>query len=147
MKSNGFTIIEMLVVLGILTVIGVAVSDFARNVLLLNASGQNSLVAQLEGRKVLKTMVRELRTTFPSAFGSYPIESVSTSSIVFFANINGDGQTERIKYFLDTPTKTIKKGVTTLSGSPAVYNTANEVVSTLITDIVNGTSTSLFEYF
>lgn len=143
---GGFTIVEMIVVLGVLSIVGIVVSDFARNVLLLNSSGQNSLVAQLEGRRVLKTMVAELRTAFPSAFGSYPLESVADDSVVFFANISGNSDTERIRYFYDAPSKSIKKGVTSPSGNPPVYNVGNEVVTTLITDIANG-PTPLFEYF
>ena len=146
-KQKGFALVELLVAMFILVSIGAVSAWFARNVIVYNASSHDSLVAQLEGRRVIKTMVPELRTTFPSAFGSYPIESVSGDSIVFYADISGGSDTERVRYFLDTPTRTLRKGVTALSGNPPVYDTQNETLFTLITEVANDPSTPVFEYF
>jgi len=104
------------------------------------------MTAMLESRKILSTMVTELRSTVPSALGSYPIESVATSSIVFFADVNADDVSDRIRYFVDPITRTVKRGVILATGEPPAY-TAGETFSTLVNDVANDTSTPLFDYY
>jgi prepilin-type N-terminal cleavage/methylation domain-containing protein len=144
---KGYTLTELLVSITIITIIAIAGSALAKNVISYNSSAQASLDAQLEGKRVLKIMVAELRTVAPSVLGSYPLETVATSSITFYADINGNGQTDRVRYFIDPTTRVLKKGVTAPSGSPLTYNLGNEQTTTLITDIANGTTTDMFEYY
>ena len=147
MNKTGFTLVEILVTLFIVTFIGIATSQFARNVIIYNTAGQDSLNAQLEGRKVLKVMVAELRSASVSALGSYPIDTSGTSTLIFFSDLNGDGLSERIRYYTDPVNRTLKKGVVIPSGNPVTYNLGGETVSTLVTSIANGTSTDMFNYY
>ncbi|MDB5266726.1 MAG: hypothetical protein JWN89_541 [Parcubacteria group bacterium] len=145
--TKGFTLAELIISIGIMIVIGFAVSQFIRNIFILNSGVYNSLTAQLEGRKILKIMVAELRTIAPSALGSYPLDTVATSTLIFYADINGNGSMDRIRYFLDQGSRTLKKGVVSPSGNPSSYNLNSETVTTLVTEIVNGTSTPMFDYY
>lgn len=147
MKKNGFSLVEFLLAIAIATVVGFVITMFAKNIISLNSSAQSSMTAMLEGRKILSVMVAELRSTIPSALGSYPIESVSTSTMVFFADVDSDDVADRIRFFLDQNTRSVKRGVTIASGNPPAYNPGQETISTLITDISNATSTPLFEYY
>lgn len=146
MKNYGFSVIEFLIAVVIATIVGFAVTTFAKNIISLGSSAQSSMTAILESRKILSTMVTELRSIAPSALGSYPIESVATSSIVFFADVNSDDVSDRVRYFIDTNTRSVKRGVTIATGEPPGYFLAEEI-TTLVTDISNGTSTALFEYY
>lgn len=147
MRKTGFSVVEFLLAVVIATIVGFVITIFAKNIISLNSSAQSSMTAMLEGRKILSVMVAELRSTIPSALGSYPIESVSTSTIVFFADVDFDDVADRIRFFLDQNTRSVKRGVTIASGNPPAYNPGQETISTLITDISNGTSTPLFEYY
>ena len=144
---KGFTLIEILVSVGVLIMIGIVASTFARNVLIYNSAGHDNLVLQLEGRRVLRTVVSELRTASQSVLGAYPIDTAATNTLIFFADINNDGFSERIRYFLDHSTRTLKKGVIVPSGSPATYNLGNETIVTLVSNVANGTSTPIFDYY
>ena len=137
---------EVIFAVVIATVIGFVITIFARDIIKLNASAQSSMTAMLESRKILSVMVTELRSILPSALGSYPIEAVSTSTVIFFADVNSDDIADRVRYFIDLPTLSVKRGVTLATGEPPGYSGV-ETFSTLITDIANGTSTALFEYY
>ncbi|MBX4195888.1 type II secretion system GspH family protein [Candidatus Parcubacteria bacterium] len=146
MKTKGFTIVEVLFSISIVAAVSWTVINFAKNVLGLNQSASQSLTAQLEGRKTIKSIVSEVRTAIPSATGAYTIESAATGTLTFFADIDGDGRSERIHYFADTATKTLKRGVVISSGNPSSYNLGTEIVTTLANDLLS-TSTPIFEYF
>src|SRR3989344_5086568 len=146
MKNSGFSLVEFLFSVAMATIIVVIVTLFAKNAITLNSSAQSSMTAMLEGRKILSVLVAELRSAIPSALGSYPIESAATSTIIFFADVDADEVADRVRYFLDPVTLSVKRGVILASGSPPAY-TEQESFSTLITDISNGASTPLFDYY
>ncbi len=146
-RKNGFSIVEVLVAVSIAVIAVGLVTAFARNMVVLNSSSQASLNAQLESRKILKSVISELRSASPSANGAYTIESLATSSIVFYADVNDDGDADRVRYYLEPVTRTLKRGVVLAAGSPASYNLGSEFFSTLISDVSNGTSTPIFGYY
>ena len=130
----------------IATLIIMLVTTFAKDIFAYNSSSQASMTSQLEGRKVVKTMVSELRSMSPSGQGSYPIDTAATSTIVFYADVSGDNIADRVRYFFDPSTRSIKRGVIIASGSPSTY-TNTESFSAFMGDVSNGTSTAVFDYF
>lgn len=144
-KQKGMTLIEIVVVLGILGIIGVAISSFQRDVFVNNKYAMDSLSSIQDARTILRTMVKELRSASPSNNGAYAIAQAATNTLTFFSDTDGDGLKEQIRYFISTTT--LKKGYIKPSGSPATYNSANESFSVLAYNIKNATSTALFEYF
>jgi len=135
---------EVLVSIFILTLIGLAVSSFAKDIFSLNRITSDSLTAQDETRRALKTMSAEIRTASPSSLGAYALAQSATSSFTFYSNIDGDSFKERVRYFLDGTT--LKKGVIKPIGTPLTYSPANEVISELIPSVANAT-TSIFSYY
>lgn len=144
-KKRGFSLVEVLVSLAILSMFIVAGSTFEKDVFSLNTNLQSGLNAQLEGRHVVKIMVSELRRTSTSVTGSYPIELASSTAITFYSDTNNDGVIDRIRYFLSGTV--IKKGVTKPTGTPYVYNTANETLTTLVNNVVSSSTLPVFQYF
>ncbi len=143
-SKSGFTVIEILVSIFILTLIGLAVFSFAKNIFSLNRITSDSLTAQGEARRALKSMSAEIRTASPSSLGAYALAQTATSSFTFYSNVDNDSLKERIRYFLDGTT--LKRGIIKPSGTPLTYNPANEVISELIHDVANAT-TSIFSYY
>ncbi len=143
-KSQGITLTEMLIAVAVFAVISIAVGNFGVGIFNFNLAAQTNLGAQSDGRRILKTITTELRSASNSSLGGYPIESVSTSSLVFYSDINNDGLKERIRYFLQGVE--LRKGVINPTGNPLVYNSNNEVISILVHDVVNG-SNPIFEYY
>ncbi len=145
MMKKGFTLAEIVVVVGILGFIMVAIGSFQRNVFVYNKYSQDSISSAQDARNILRVMVKDLRTTSPSNNGAYAIAQAATNTITFFSDTDGDGLKEQIRYYIATTT--LKKGSIKPTGSPATYNSANEIFFTLAYNIKNATSTALFEYY
>lgn len=142
--NKGFSLAEIVVVTAIASVIFLAVFNFGNDIFSFNSNAQKNLSAQSDARRVLKSIVKELRRASPSSLGSYPISLASTTAVTFFANVDNDSYKEQIRYFLQG--NELKMGVIKPSGSPLSYNPANEQIITLVHDINNGPS-PIFEYF
>lgn len=146
-KLNGFTIVEMIVSIAILSMVGLALSNFQRDVFTLNFSAQANLSAQLDARHLIKTVVSQLREASQSVNGAYPIALASTSALTFYSDTNNDGLADQIRYFMSGTS--LKQGITLPTGSPLSYNMANEKLVTVVTNITNSASTTnpIFQYY
>lgn len=147
--TKGFTLAEIVVVVGILGLIMIGISNFQKNVLINNKYAQDSISSAQDARNILKVMVKELRTASPSNNGAYAIAQAATNTLTFFSDTDGDGLKEQIRYYISTTTNpmTLRKGSIKPTGSPSVYSSTNEIFSTLAYNIKNGTSTALFQYY
>lgn len=143
---KGFTLVETLVVSAILLLVMVGVTLFQRDVFYLNSVQNASFSTIQDARSILRTMTQELRSTAPGGDGSYPVITASTSTLTFYSDVNNDGVSDRIRYFLATTT--LSRGVIIATGSPITYNTSNEKIATLASNVRNNaSSTSVFDYF
>jgi prepilin-type N-terminal cleavage/methylation domain-containing protein len=141
-KQNGFTVVEMIVAMFILTIIGTAVVNFQLDIFSLNKINSSNLVIQESARLVLKNISSEIRSMSPSSIGAYNIDQAATSSLTFYSNIDSDPSIEKIRYFLSGTT--LKKGVTKPVSN--IYNPANETFRDLAQNVANATST-IFSYY
>lgn len=144
--ERGFGMTELVVAVAISVIIIIVVTGFARSMVQLAGSAESLALATLESRNLLRVVVSELRSTIPSAQGSYPIESAATSSIVFYADIDGDEVADRVRYFYDYSGGYLKRGLIVASGTPPVY-TGEESISTLVSGVLNSPSLPVFEYY
>lgn len=142
--KSGFSVVEVLVGMFILTLIGFAIYSFQKDIFSLNRIILDNLTAQDEARRAIKSMSAEIRTASPSNLGAYALSQTATSSLTFYSNIDSDSFKERVRYFVDGTT--LKKGVIKPSGSPLTYNPANETISELIHDVANAAA-STFNYY
>ncbi len=88
--------------------------------------------------------MQDLREASYGANGSYPIISAGATSITFYVDVKGDGVVDRMRYWLSGTT--LSKGITIPAGSPPSYVGQPEAVTTIATDVHNG-STPLFRYY
>jgi len=144
-KERGMTLVEIVVVISIMVIVMIAVSTFQYNVLDYNRHSHVALTNIQDATNILKYMSRELRTMSPSSNGSYPIISVSTSSISFYSDINGNGMKEQIRYYLASTT--LYRGITEPSEPSQTYDLSGESVNIIVAGVRNATSSALFEYF
>lgn len=142
--KKGMTAVEIIVSVSIFIMIFLIISNFNRDIFFLNSNLQSNMNAQFYARKVIRTIVMQLRSASPSSLGSYPIAQAGTSSLIFYSNIDGDAYKERIRYFLQGTD--FKIGIIKPSGSPLTYNPAQETVTTLIRDVAP-TTTPIFDYY
>ena len=144
-RTKGFSVIEALVGISILLVIGLVSLSFQTNILSLGKLFSGTLTAEGEARAALKTLSAELRAATPGSDGAYALADTATSTITFYTNTDTDVLKERVRYFLQA--KTLKRGVIKPSGSPPTYSSAQEVISTVVRDVANSSTTALFSYY
>lgn len=135
----------MVVAMSIFSVVGVIVAMFGRDIFSFNSFIQSDLNAQFEGRRAVVRMISEMREMSQSSLGAYPIATAGTSTLVFFSDIDADSVKEQVRYYIQG--QQIIRGVIEPVGNPPVYNVGSMLTRTVISDIGNGTSTPLFQYY
>jgi prepilin-type N-terminal cleavage/methylation domain-containing protein len=143
--ASGFTLIEMTVVIGVFLILFVGSATLYSDTINTNATLTGSLNAQMDVRKAFNSMVADIRSASPSSSGAYTIDTASSTYFAYYSDINNDGLKEKIRYFLSG--KTLEVGIIKPTGLPLTYNSANEVVTNLISNVVNPTSSPLFYYY
>lgn len=142
--NRGFTLVEVLVAIGIFSFLAVAVVSLFLTSYKYNAIVWEQLKTQNEGRKTTQDFVNELRAASQSSIGAYPIEAAATTSITFYSNIDADTLRERIRYYMSG--RTLKRGVIKPTGNPLTYASSSEVITDVARDVAN-TSTAIFYYY
>ena len=143
-NQAGFTLVEIMVSIGILTGGIVLIGLFARNVSDIGIDFTQRFKAEQEIRLTIGEAIAELRSVAQSHEGSYPISMAGTSTLTFYVDLQNDGKIERVRYFLSG--QTLKKGIISPSGDPLTYNPANETIKDVVHNVVTGTS-SIFSYY
>lgn len=133
--------VELIFALAVVVFLGMAVGAFQRNIFSSSSYLQASFRAEDDARKILRNLVSEIRSMNYSGLGGYFIEQASSNSITFYSDIDGDGKTERLRYFRDG--SVVKRGVIVPTGSPIDYSSA-ENVSIVVRDISAG---NIFSYY
>lgn len=136
---------EVLVSIGIFVLLSVSVVAIFTYSLKSNKIIWEQLSTQNEGRKIIQDFVNEIRSATYSSIGAYPLDTVSTTEIIFYSNIDADSSRERIRYFLSGTS--LKKGITKPTSTPLIYDTNYEVITNMVNDLMEITSTPIFTYY
>lgn len=143
--NSGMTVVEMLIAICIFLMI------MTGSTYLLAKIYKNYGFAMEQGMSVaavehsLKYIIEDIRGMRQSDAGAYPIESADDFDFIFYSDVDKDNVTERVHYYLEN--NLIKRGVSNPSGTPPVYPTEDETVTTLAEHIVNAGLQPLFCYF
>ncbi len=143
--KNGFSLIEILIVVAIASSIVLVVSNLSGNVSILNSLVSQELQSKSDINQTLQIVTTEIRSAGPSASGAYAISAAATSSFVFYSDTNGDGIAERVRYFLAS--SSIYRGVIQPTGTPATYPTSSEVTTSMVDNVIIPSSTVLLSYY
>lgn len=142
LRNEGMTLAEILVAVAIITVIGLAISTFARDLFMYSGTVQSNLSAQQDARQMLRQFASELRIASQSSTGTYPISEASDTAITFYSDLNGDGVKDRVRYYISG--NMIKKDVLVPTGLPLAY-TGTPATSIVMRDL--SVTTGIFSYY
>lgn len=143
-KSDGFTLIEALIVMVILGLLGAGLLSLQYILAQNQTLVFTSYLAIDEANSVVSTFVKEIRGARTGDNGSYPIESALDNQIVFYSDYDYDGNTEKIRYTLNGTV--FEKGVIEPQGQPASYPASTEKVK-IISENVRNLSFPAFTYY
>lgn len=142
--QNGFTLVEVLISTVIIVILGGGILT------LIFIVSQNRLVTFRNLLNVDQTnaqvslMVRELRNIRTGENGAYPLEEAGNQEIIFYSDIDYDGQSEKVRYSLSGTQ--LLKGVIEPTGFPAQYPSNNEKVKVLTDSVRNGDEPIFYYY-
>ncbi len=142
-NTSGFTLVELLVSLFIVSIIVVVLALFQTETFKKDRAFRARLVSIQEARLTLRRFLEEARSASPSSTGAYPISLAQADAFTLYSDVDGDAIKDRVRYFVSAGS--LKKGVLKPTGSPLVYNQANEKVFTQITKLA--TTTNIFTYY
>jgi type II secretory pathway pseudopilin PulG len=97
---TGFTLLETLMVV---IIFGLMITVLASLIVSLYRTHTFTLEqseAIEEARRGIEIMVKEIRGARTADDGSFPIEKADDKEFIFYSDIDGDGQVERVRYFL-----------------------------------------------
>ena len=107
-------------------------------------TGQDSFIAS----RAVGIIINDLRRTRQADNGDYAIKSASDTDLVLYIDIDNDGETERVHYYLDSNADELRMGITDPSGNnPVIYPSGDDSVSVLASHVVNDSSHPVFSYF
>jgi prepilin-type N-terminal cleavage/methylation domain-containing protein len=145
-RNRGYTLMEMLVVVALVSVIGLVISKFQRDVFSYNRYFSSTLTTGDAAQKLLRPMTAEIRSASPSNAGAYPIDSIGDYRFSFYSDIDNDGLKELVAYSLVGTT--LNKEITKPTGNPLVYLSANKSTKIFMTGVRNiSDGIPVFTYF
>lgn len=143
-NEKGFTLVEILAAFVLIVVLGLGIaglqSILTHNQLLV----WRSYLSVDEANSSLQILVRELRTARAGDNGAYPLELAGDQEVIFYADIDFDGETEKVKYYLAS--SALYKGVTEPVGYPVTYPSEEEKVRLLTENVRNGEEPIFYYY-
>jgi len=145
-RNRGFTLIETIIVVGIFTVTSVAILGGALFLFRTNANTTEQAFALMSARRGVESLVENMRAAESGIGGLYAIDSIDLNEFSFYSDYDDDDVPERVRYFLQN--SVLERGIIEPSGSPTTYDTGDEVISTIATDLRNAsTSVNVFTYY
>jgi prepilin-type N-terminal cleavage/methylation domain-containing protein len=145
--TAGFTLVEMMVVIGIFTIVMFALFQsidmfYRYNAYAIAQANQVDLA-----RRGMDIVIRDIREMTFADDGTFPLAIMQPHKIGFYSDIDRDNSVEYVEYELATTT-VFKKRVYGASGNPPVYSTTPESTQILSNYVQNmNQATSTFYYY
>jgi len=143
-KNSGFTLIEILVVSVVIVILGGAILGLNIMIGQTQTTAFRSFTTVDQTNASVSSIVKEIRTAQYGDNGAYPIEYADTQNIIFYSDIDVDGDSEKVSYFMEGTE--LKKSVTEPSGIPPQYIPENETTRVIASNVRNG-GAPIFYYF
>ena len=143
-NAQGFTLIELLIVIVLMSLLAGGLLTLQYILSQNQIVVWRSYVSVNEANNNVFSLVREARTARSGENGAYPIETADDNEFIFYSDYDFDGQTERIRYYLDGAN--LSKGVIEPVGFPATYPPSEEKIK-VISENVRNESIPLFYYY
>jgi len=147
-KVKGFSLVEMLAAIFIM---GAGMAGFS--LLLLRSWSSNKFILEtgvsaVQVNRASDEVISTLRKARQADNGDYPLESGDDFDIVFYADVDGDGVTERVHYWLNSGTEQLMKGIREpAAGTPPTYAAGDGTTSVMANYIVNTNTEPIFYYY
>lgn len=143
--KRGMTLIEVMVWVGVFIAAMIAVMTSLLSFYRANTYTLEQAAAVSSAQRGIDRMVKTIREAGYSSQGAYPVVSIGTSTMTFYADVDSDLFVERVHYYLQGTS--ILQGISDPTGDPPTYP-GTEVVSTVSDNVRNATqNVTTFRYY
>jgi type II secretory pathway component PulJ len=145
-RLKGMSLIEMLIAIAIM-IMGMGGFTY----LFLNSWQSNKYIIEMGNASVLASrgvnaIVAELRKVRQADNGDYPIESGDKFDLKVYLDIDNDGVTERVHYYLLNGV--LYRGVTNpVAGLPVTYPNGDGTTNIIAKSVINTNANPVFYYY
>lgn len=143
-KRPGYTLLELIISISLILVIFIIVLNTVVNAFRDNRAQQSTLAATDRAQQIVRSTVSLIRQAETSPTGAYPLVAASANSINFYTAVPGSTNVQLVRIFVTGGNLQI--GKIQPVGSPATYPAGQEVVTTILKGVANG-SQPLFQYY
>ena len=138
-KETAFTLVETMVAIAVFVIVLGAL--FGSILVIYRTYGytfEQSLAID-EARRGVEIMVKEIREANSGEDGSFTIEKANDKEFIFYSDIDNDGQTERVRYFLGNLTSgtQTQECVSFVAGGVCSVSFSNFLQGTIISAQLN----------
>lgn len=119
--QNGFSLVEMIVVIALFTIVSLVVSDSIAVFYRMNAYTIAQSYQVDNARRGVDTMVQDLREMTFSDTGTFPLVYKQNYKVGFYSDIDRDSSVEYVEYSLASTT--LYKKIFHATGTPPTYST------------------------
>jgi type II secretory pathway pseudopilin PulG len=98
--KQSFTLIETLIVIFVFLLLLGGVIAMILNLYQTHTFQWQQSLAIAEAKKGVELMVKEIREAREGENGAFAIEKAGDKEFIFYSDVDGDGKTERVRYFL-----------------------------------------------
>lgn len=147
-KNRGMSLVEVIVAIGIFSM---GMAGFS--MLFLNSWESNSYIYEMGedsfiASKASSSLAEDIRRIEQADNGDYPIKSAAAFDLVVYIDVDKDGKTEKVHYFLNQDSNELRRGISEPSGSaPPTYSSGDDSVATIAYHIINDSDNPVFSYF
>ena len=145
MYLRGFTLVEMVVVVGLTSLVGLGLLSMITYFYRSNAFLLEATSAVDSASRGVNQSLEHLREASYGEDGGYPLVATATSSVTFYSDLDVDSSIERIRLYVLNGV--LYRGVTEATGNPPSYTGQPEATSVLATDVKNAATTPVFRYY
>ncbi len=150
-RQEGFTLVEMLVVVLIAGIIAAAILGVYLSVFRTTADQSARMQNQDSARTAVYSMSRLIRSACSSESNltslSDSLVIASAQELVFFADIDGDNEAERVRLYLDANSLRMQSAEPDIEDSPPSYPAGYDSDGIVIMDGVRNGAGAIFTYY
>ncbi len=142
---KAMTFLEVIIAIGIFSALMLGIAMLVAK----SWSGYHQIMntgnGSLNIKQGIDQIVDTIRKARNSDNGYYPIKSVGPSDLIIFSDIDKDGITERVHYYISGGN--LMMGITKPIGTPPSYPDGDDTAKALVGNIVNDASQPIFKYY
>jgi type II secretory pathway pseudopilin PulG len=143
--QKGMTLVELMTISLILVLVSGVLSITILRTFYVNKYTIEQGINNSALQSSLRNLSKNIREARQSDSGAYLLKKAGDFDMVFYADLDNDGITEKAHYFLED--EYLKRGVSKPSGFPLEYPEGDEQVKTVAGGIINTAEEPLFYYY